>query len=291
VVSRSETLTSCLFNFIFPEDCRVCEKRLGNISRVPVCTTCLCLPQPLEMEFFCLVCRTPFLNSYALDENGLCQVCLQSLENFDAAYSYGSYEGALQKLIQLFKYAKVETLAGPLSKLILQSLPFGENFDVVIAMPMHWRKRWERGFNQAELLAQPVARRYGLKLSSNLRRARYTKAQAGLNQRQRQANLKDSFVVRRPSEIFDKRVLLIDDVLTTGATLRAAAAALNASGAARVTALTLARVDHRTLFSGGERQRLKASGTLKGFDTSSASTRSSKPSDGQRIQTAVSVAK
>jgi ComF family protein len=243
------------------------------------------------MEFFCQVCRIPFLNSYALDDNGLCQVCSQSLDNFDAAYSYGSYEGTLQKLIQLFKYGKVETLAGPLSKLILQCLPFGQNFDTVIAMPMHWRKRWERGFNQAELLAEPAARRFGLKLSNNLQRARYTKAQAGLNERERQANLKNSFVVRRPSEISGKRVLLIDDVLTTGATLRAAAAALKASGAARVTALTLARVDHRALFSGGGRQRLKASGTLKGFDTSSASTKSGRPSDGHRTQTAVTGAK
>ena len=124
--------------------------------------------------------------------NDLCIICRGSRANFDAAYSYGSYNGPLQKLIQLFKYAKVESLAGPLSRLLLQSLPFGENFDVIMPMPMHWRKQWERGFNQAELLAEPVARRYGLKLSHNLRRARYTKAQAGLNEKQRQENLKDS---------------------------------------------------------------------------------------------------
>ncbi len=120
---------------------------------------------------------------------------------------------------------------------------------MVMPMPMHWRKRWERGFNQAELLAEPVARRYGLKLSHHLRRARYTQAQAGLNEKQRQENLKDSLIVKRPAELSGKRVLLIDDVFTTGATLRAAAAALKASGAARgaarVTALTLARVDNR----------------------------------------------
>lgn len=243
------------------------------------------------MESFCRVCRTPFIDSHALDENDLCKVCRESLQNFDAAYSYGSYEGPLQKLIQLFKYGKVESLSDPLSRLILQSLPFGDNFDVVLAMPMHWRKQWERGFNQAELLALPVARRYGLKLSSNLRRARYTKAQAGLNEQERQKNLRNSFLVRRPAELRGKRVLLIDDVLTTGATLRAAAAALKASGAARVTALTLARVDHRALYSGGDRQRLKASGSGSGFDTSSTSTRSSKPSNGRKTQTAITGAK
>lgn len=259
-----------LFNFVFPDDCRICEQPLVTVSRIPVCNTCLNLPRSLELEFFCRVCRTPFLSAHSLDENDLCSICRDSHQNFDAAYSYGSYDGPLQKLIQLFKYGKVESLAGPLSHFILRSLPFGENFDAVMAMPMHWRKKWERGFNQAELLAKPVARRYGVKLSDNLQRARYTKPQAGLDEKQRQQNLKKSFVVRRPAEISGKRVLLIDDVLTTGATLRAAAAALKASGAARVTALTLARVDYRSVRQVLERQPLTTSRLSPGFDTSSA---------------------
>ena len=105
-----------------------------------------------------------------------------------------------------------------------------ERFDVVIAMPMHWRKRWERGFNQAELLAKPVAKRCGLKLSTNLRRKRYTKAQAALTEVQRRDNLKDSFCVRNAQQIAGKRILLIDDVFTTGATLRSAASELKAAG-------------------------------------------------------------
>jgi ComF family protein len=129
--------------------------------------------------------------------------------------------------------------------MLLQSLPLEQQFDVVLAMPMHWRKRWERGFNQAELLARPVARRYGLKLGTNLRRRRYTKAQAGLSEAQRRNNLRDCFAVARPEQISGRRILLIDDVLTTGATLRAAAAALKSAGAGYVCALTLARADRR----------------------------------------------
>jgi ComF family protein len=189
------------------------------------------------------------VDSYPLDEHDLCTVCRESLVNFDAAYSFGSYEGPLRKLIHLFKYAKVESLALPLSRLLLQALPLDERFDLVIAMPMHWRKRWERGFNQAELLAKPVAKRYALKLSNTLRRKRYTKAQAGLTENQRRENLKDSFCLRRTEEIAGKRVLLIDDVFTTGATLRSAAVALKAAGASHVTALTLARVDQRSFYS------------------------------------------
>jgi predicted amidophosphoribosyltransferase len=112
-------------------------------------------------------------------------------------------------------------------------------------MPMHWRKQWERGFNQAELLAAPVARRYGLNPGTNLRRQRYTVAQASLTEAQRLKNLDKSFCVKRAAEVSGKRILLIDDVFTTGTTLRTAAEALKAAGAAHVSALTLARVDRR----------------------------------------------
>ena len=189
------------------------------------------------------------MDAYPLDENDLCTVCRESVVNFDAAYSFGSYEGPLRKLIHLFKYAKVETLALPLSRLLVQAMPIDERFDLVIAMPMHWRKRWERGFNQAELLAKPLAKRCGLKVSTTFGRKRYTKAQAGLTEVQRRENLKDSFCVRNAQQIAGKRILLIDDVFTTGATLRSAAGALKAAGVARVTALTLARVDQRNFQS------------------------------------------
>jgi ComF family protein len=230
---------------VFPDDCRLCAQPLVNVSRIPVCKSCLSLPQPLQAEFFCQTCRTPFLSSYPLDHNGQCAVCRENAVNFDFAYSYGSYEGPLRKLIQLFKYGKVESLAGPLSALLLRAVPRDQNFDVIAAMPMHWRKQWERGFNQAELLARPVARRYGLKLATNLRRKHYTVSQASLSEAGRRQNLKGSFAVARTEQIAGKRILLIDDVFTTGATLRAATAALKSAGAAKISALTLARVDGR----------------------------------------------
>lgn len=224
----------------------MCEQPLRNVSRVPVCPSCLRLPKPLQAEFFCRSCRTAFVSSFSLDEQGFCAVCRESLVNFDAAYSFGAYEGGLRKLIHLFKYGKVESLAEPLSKFLLLAIPLEAQFDTVIAMPMHWRKQWERGFNQAKLLAEPVARRYGLTVADPLRRTRYTKAQAGLNEAQRRDNLKNSFYVRHPEQVAGKRVLLIDDVFTTGATLRAAAEILKTAGALHVTALTLARVDHHS---------------------------------------------
>jgi competence protein ComFC len=186
------------------------------------------------------------VDDFPLDEHDLCTVCREGAVNFDSTYSFGSYEGPLQKLILLFKYAKVESLARPLGRLLVEALPSGESpresYDLLIAMPMHWRKQWERGFNQAALLAEHVAPHCGLKVASNLRRKRYTKSQASLSEADRRFNLKDSFYVRKPEQVAGKRVLLVDDVFTTGATLRAATAVLKSAGAAQVTALTLARV-------------------------------------------------
>ncbi|MGH9583745.1 MAG: ComF family protein [Bryobacteraceae bacterium] len=206
----------------------------------------MALPEPLQAEFFCRSCRTPFASAHALDEQRLCEACREGQVNFDAAYAFGSYEGALRDLIHLLKYGKVGTVARPLSRFLVRALPFDERFDVVMAMPMHWRKRWVRGFNQAELLAKPVARRMGVKLAKNLRRRRYTPAQASLDEAQRRRSPENSFGVRRAEQLAGKRVLLIDDVFTTGATLRAATAALKSAGAAHVSALALARVDRHT---------------------------------------------
>lgn len=196
-------------------------------------------------EHACRTCLVAFVNAYPLNEEQICANCRGRDVSFDAAYSYGDYEGALRDLIRLFKYAKIETLARPFGKFMLQAVPRDRGFDLLMPMPIHWYRRWQRGFNQAELLSKPVARMYGLSVSNNLRRVRLGRTQAGLGATARRQNLLHAFEVRRPAEVNGKRILLIDDVLTTGTTLAAASACLKAAGAKHVTALTLARVPRR----------------------------------------------
>jgi ComF family protein len=219
---------------------------LSDISRVPVCRPCLKAPEPFSAEYFCISCRTPFQNGFPLDSEGRCALCRSGLRGFDAAYCYGSYEDVLRELIHLFKYGKTPTLARPLTDFLASAMPRDEQLDAIVPVPLHWWRRWQRGFNQAELLARALSARTGLPVVGALRRARSTPAQAGLSNQGRRENVARAFApARAASRLAGKRILLVDDVMTTGATAAACAAALKRAGAKRVALLTVARVDRR----------------------------------------------
>jgi ComF family protein len=210
-------------------------------------------------EFFCASCRTPFQNRFPLDKEGRCALCRTGLRGFDAAYCFGFYEGTLRELIHLYKYGRIQTLAQPLAGLLGAALPLDQRFDAVTPVPLHWRKQWQRGFNQSELLARAVARRRGIPMVRALRRVRSTQTQAGLSNTERRKNVAAAFRCRRAGlALSGRRVLLIDDVMTTGSTAAACARVLKRAGVAQVVLLTVARVDRRleagrqVVASGGE---------------------------------------
>jgi ComF family protein len=182
-------------------------------------------------------------------------MCRAGARGFDAAYCFGSYEGTLRELIHLFKYGRMKPLARTLGANLVSALPRDQRFDVVVPMPLHWRRQWQRGFNQAELLARRTARSYGIPVSNAVRRIRSTAAQAGLSNAQRRENVAGAFQLRNRRAIEGRRVLLIDDVMTTGATASACALALKRGGAAAVTLLALARVDRRLFEPGSENSK------------------------------------
>lgn len=228
---------------LFPADCRVCGVALHEVSRLPVCRACLDSVEPFTPEFSCVQCRTPFLNEFPLDADGRCPLCREGLSGFDAAYSFGSYDGTLRKLVHILKYERVRTMAAPLGTLLARAAPRDRAFDAVIAMPMHWYRRFERGFNQADLLAGHIGRRLGVPVIAPVRR-RWSPRQSGLTMSERKRMPAKAFEVRAGS-VEGKRILLIDDVLTTGATAGACGRALKSAGAAHVSVLTVARADRR----------------------------------------------
>ena len=233
---------------MFPDECRLCAQPLREVSRIPVCRACLAKPAPLTAEYFCAQCRSPFLSRFPLDEQGLCALCRRGVRGFDAAYSFGFYEDELRQLIHLFKYGRVQTLSGPLGRLLALALPREQSFDVIVPMPLHWRKRWQRGFNQSELLAREIGRRTHTPVRNLLRRVRDTAPQAGLTSAKRRLNVSGAFRARKRASLAGRRVLLVDDVMTTGATAASCARALKMAGAPSVTLLTLARADRRLMF-------------------------------------------
>jgi ComF family protein len=283
-------LISNLVALLFPDDCRVCGEPLKQVSRIPVCSRCLHEPQALEAEFFCVSCKTPFVNRHPLDDEGRCPLCRLGLTGFDAVYSYGSYEGTLRTLVHLYKYEKIHTLAKPLGELLARTLPREERFDAVVPMPLHWRRRWERGFNQSELLAKEIARRWNAPVLKAVRRVKATASQAGLTNAKRRANMSGAFAPSR--SLFGKslgarfgftksvslkgaRLLLIDDVLTTGATAAACARALKRAGARHVTLAAVARTDRRvglTDFSGSNFREDSGAATFRNRTSATTAT-------------------
>lgn len=241
VLPRAIARAFCgLLDLVFPDDCRICEQPLHEVSRSPVCRKCLNPPQPLRSDFYCGTCRTPFLNRYPLDETGQ-RVCRLGLNGFDEVYSAGAYAGTLRKLIHLFKFNGIPPLLRPLGDFLIPVLPRDRRFDAIVPMPWHWRRRWQRGFNQSELLAPEIARHCHVPVKKAVRRKRATMPQAGLASAQRRENVKGAFEVKPAVRLEGMSILLVDDVLTTGATARACARALKRAGTAHVSLVALAR--------------------------------------------------
>ncbi len=155
------------------------------------------------------------------------------------------FDGALRDAIHALKYRSHEAVAEPLAEIMARAFAgtgLARHADVLVPIPIHTSRLLERGFNQSELLARILARRIGVPLEPRvLRKVRKTAHQVDLPLDERGINIRNSFSVRRPERIAGKRVLLIDDVFTSGSTLNEAARVLLAAGAREVRAYTLAR--------------------------------------------------
>ena len=194
----------------------------------------------------CVRCGLPFEEAAALQGVDLCGLCRTSPWPFDIARSFGAYEGDLRRLIHLLKYDRMVPIAAHLADRMVDVADVLTPADVITPVPLYRLRWWQRGFNQAHALAHQLSRRMGVTLAPGvLTRVRATKPQAGLSHHERRRNVDGAFAVRRNDAVRGKRVILVDDVMTTGATLGACAKALKAAGARSVAALTVARAKRR----------------------------------------------
>jgi len=194
-----------------------------------------------------------------------CRACRLAPPAFERAVSFGPYEGRMRSAIHALKYERMRPaavrLGGMLAQAISTLLPDAPDEMLVIPVPLHRSKHAERGFNQARLLAahaldalRATHPAWRLTLaSSTLMRLRATESQASLTPRKRRRNVRGAFMVLDPHDVAGKHILLVDDVLTTGATARAASKILVQAGAASVWVATLARAKRYSLARRGRR--------------------------------------
>lgn len=238
-----------LLHLVFPTPCHVCQRPLGLARHSALCGACWDALERVA-QAGCQRCGWPFPAAAAARgaERPLCQRCRETHDHFEAARAVLVYRdgGIARAAILLCKHGGRLGLLQHLAALLAEEAPAElmlRTWDAAVPVPLHWRRRWRRGFNQAEALALAVGRRHGLPVERRcLARVRATPPQQG-NAAARRRNVLNAFVVRRAERITGKRLLLVDDVFTTGATANACAAALLAAGVAAVGVLTLARVE------------------------------------------------
>jgi len=225
--------------------CAACGTPLPHPSRGPVCQACWSRI-PRFVPPLCSQCGDPLLSwrkNSGDDER--CPRCREHSSPVTASRAIGPYDGTLREIIHAFKYGGCRSLSRGLGDLLRASAAeILASVDLAVPVPLHGRRRRARGFNQA----RELARHLGVPVADALRRTRATASQADLPAEARHGNVQGAFAMRRLMarvNVEGLRVVLVDDVSTTGATIEACASALRAAGAADVSAVTAARVVSR----------------------------------------------
>lgn len=250
-----------LASVLFAAPCRICDAPLLNASRIPICENCLASFAPIA-EPLCACCgrpQPPAVNqsdapqpnaSLPLTPAPLCRLCRARTFAFARARNWAAYNESLTAAIMLLKYEEVRRL-GDLFAARLSQLhgrlhgrdPAAWHADVVVPVPLHADRRRERGYNQVDMIARPLAKRLKLPFCPYLlARTKPRPARLVLSRSEHWESVRGAYALREGSRVDKLRILLVDDVMTTGATLDACSRALLKAGAVEVVALTVARV-------------------------------------------------
>jgi len=178
--------------------------------------------------------------------------CEESDQALEAVFSLGVYDEETEALIENFKYRRKRRLGAFLSELLSEGLLDSAKLpgaDFIVAVPLHKRKLRERGFNQSKIIASQLSEKLGIPvLPDSVIRKRNTRSQTGLSREERRKNVKDAFKLTGKVDLEGRRLLLVDDVLTTGATVSECARTLKSAGAERIWGVTLAVASGTELF-------------------------------------------
>lgn len=226
-----------LLTQLFPPACPLCYTTFPAAWSAPFCSACLLGFRPLPAAH-CSCCALPF----PAQENSahLCGRCIEKPPSFRAVHAVGLYDSSLREAIHHFKFNNRVGLDRPFGIMLDKTLPSDLEVDLLVPVPLHRSRLQQRSYNQSLLLAHEVARCRRLPVAGQLlKKNAETVAQQGLSARERERNLGRAFLVRK--KLAGEKILLIDDVMTTGATARACSRALMAAGAAAVDVAVVGR--------------------------------------------------
>jgi ComF family protein len=239
-------VSDAIVSVFFAAGCRICERLLTTASRVPICEECL-LSFKRVPNIVCEVCGRPLTGMTRKEgEPLLCPACLDRIYAFDRARSFALYEAAVVRAILLLKFEQIEPLGLWLAERLAELVSAegaAPAADVVVPVPLHRERERERGYNPSGADFQTHWRR-GCDCRIRavlLMRTRARPDKQVLSLEERWESVRGAFATRPGSQVDNLRVLLVDDVFTTGATLDACARALREAGAKSVTGLTAAR--------------------------------------------------
>lgn len=230
-----------LLDLVYPRLCGGCGNEVRN-EEGHLCWNCLA-KLPYITHPFCSICGDPV--DGRVDEQFVCHACSERRPYFDCARSAVRYRDVVQELLRGFKYRHHFWMANDLARLLqscVESHFDPQRIDAIAFVPLYPARRRERGFNQAELLARLLARRLRKPLVKKaLARTRPTRTQTRLTAQERALNVRGAFKIKNARAFFGKRLLLVDDVMTTGATVNECSRMLKAGGATEVWVVTVAR--------------------------------------------------
>lgn len=239
-----DTLLDSLLAVAYPQNCRNCKKIVEKSADGVSCSDCwekTCIFDGTET--LCAKC-SKFLQAKPTDFQTFCHICDEHF--YDSARAVGLYEKALAaSILNLKREPFVARRMKNLFISVFEKTPFFYDADLIIPVPLSKKRRLERGFNQAEILAEIISKKSGLKLDKNslIRKIHTPVHRAAMDRKGRELSVQNAFEIVRPKLIENQKILLIDDVFTSGATASYCAKALKKKGADKVYVFTIARAD------------------------------------------------
>jgi len=231
-----------LADIVFPPACLTCGAIFDHPEGLPFCPSCLSKIKFITSPL-CVRCGMPFIGTTGTDHD--CGDCIISTPMFSSARAVGHYEDILLDAIHDFKYKGKSSLGKILGRWMSEyNYPSFNisSFTLIIPVPLHPKRLKERGFNQSVLLARELSGRFSIPLDIfTLKRQVCTEPQVHLGKKERESNVRNAFIVSDSKKISNQKIILVDDVYTTGSTVKECARILLKEGALTVGVLTLAR--------------------------------------------------